>query len=144
MQTPQGNNGQRPRHATSQARIGNPNSQGNRGKQNCTRGRVNHVTAEEAQDATGVVLGTFLVNSKSATILFGFEASYSFITEQFVIKHDILMSSMKTHFLVSSPNGEMKATYVCPQVNLKIRGINFQADLVVLTSSGIDVILGMD
>jgi hypothetical protein len=38
----------------------------------------------------------------------------------------------------------MKSTYVCPQVNLKIRRIDFQADLVVLTSSGIDVILGMD
>jgi hypothetical protein len=43
-----------------------------------------------------------------------------------------------------SPNGEMKSAYVCSEVNLKIKGINFQADLVVLTSSGIDVILGMD
>jgi hypothetical protein len=38
----------------------------------------------------------------------------------------------------------MKSAYVCSEVNLKIEGINFQADLVVLTSSGIDVILGMD
>jgi hypothetical protein len=38
----------------------------------------------------------------------------------------------------------MKSTYVCPRVNLKIRGIDFQVDLVVLTSSGIYVILGMD
>jgi hypothetical protein len=51
---------------------------------------------------------------------------------------------MKTHLLISSPNGEMKSTYVCPQVNLKIREIDFEADLVILTSSGIDVILGMD
>jgi hypothetical protein len=54
------------------------------------------------------------------------------------------MSYMKTHLLVSSPNGEMKSAYVCSEVNLKIEGINFQADLVVLTSSGLDVILGMD
>jgi hypothetical protein len=51
---------------------------------------------------------------------------------------------MKTHLLIGSPNGEMKSTHVCPQVNLKIRGIDFQVDLVVITSSGIDVILGMD
>jgi hypothetical protein len=38
----------------------------------------------------------------------------------------------------------MKSTYVLPQVNLKIRERDFQADLVILTSSGIDVILGMD
>jgi predicted aspartyl protease len=105
---------------------------------------VNHVTAEQAQDASGVVLGTFSVNSVPATVLFDSGASHSFITEQFMVKHDIPMSSMKTHLLISSPNGEMKSTYICPQVNLKLRGIDFQADLVVLTSSGIDVILGMD
>jgi hypothetical protein len=36
---------------------------------------VNHVTAEEAQDAPGVVLGTFSVNSLPATILFDSGAS---------------------------------------------------------------------
>jgi hypothetical protein len=51
---------------------------------------------------------------------------------------------MKTHLLIDFPNGEMKSTHVCQRVNLKIRGIYFQADLVVLTSSGLDVILGMD
>jgi hypothetical protein len=79
-----------------------------------------------------------------ATVLFDSEASHSFVTEQFVAKHDTPMSSMKTHLLISSPNGEMKFTYVCPRVDLKIRGMDFQADLVVSTSSGIDVILGMD
>jgi hypothetical protein len=105
---------------------------------------VNHVTTEQAQDAPGVVLGTFSVNSVPATVLFDSGASNSFIVEQFMEKHDIPMSSMKTHLLISSPNGEMKSTYVCPRDNLKIRGIDFQADLVVLTSSGIDVILEMD
>jgi hypothetical protein len=51
---------------------------------------------------------------------------------------------MKTHLLISSPNGEMKSSHVCPEVNIKIWEIDFQVDLVILTSSGIDVILGMD
>jgi hypothetical protein len=38
----------------------------------------------------------------------------------------------------------MKSTHVCPQVNLKIGEIDFQADLVIITSSGIDVILEMN
>jgi hypothetical protein len=79
-----------------------------------------------------------------ATVLFDSGASHSFITERFVTKHDVPRSSMKTHLLISSPSGEMKSTYVCPQVNLKIGEIDFQADLVILTSSGIDVILGMN
>jgi hypothetical protein len=107
-------------------------------------GRVNHVTAEEAQGDKDVVLGTLLINTVPATVLFDSGASHSFITERFVTKHDVPRSSMKTHLLISSPNGEMKSTYVCPQVNLKIREIDFEADLVIITSSGIDVILGMD
>jgi predicted aspartyl protease len=102
------------------------------------------VTAEQVQDTPGIVLDTFPVNSVPATILFDSGASHSFVTEQFVAKHDTPMSSMKTHLLISSPNGEMKSTYVCPRVNLRIREIDFQADIVDLTSSGIDVILGMD
>jgi hypothetical protein len=61
------------------------------------------VTAEQAQDAPGVVLGTFSINSVLATILFDSGASHSFITEQFMAKHGIRISSMKTHLLVSSP-----------------------------------------
>jgi predicted aspartyl protease len=108
------------------------------------RGKVNHVTAEQAQDAPGFVLDTLPINFVPTTILFDSGASHSFITEQFVAKHGIPISYMKTHLLVSSSNGEMKSAYVCSEVNLKIKGINFQANLVVLTSSGIDVILGMD
>jgi predicted aspartyl protease len=102
------------------------------------------VTVEQAQDAPGIVLDMFPINYVRATVLFDSGASHSFITEQFVAKHGIPISSMKTHLLIVFPNGEMKSTHVCPQVNLKIRGIDFQADLVVLTSSGTDVILGMD
>jgi hypothetical protein len=71
------------------------------------------------------VLGTFLINSVPATLLFDSGASHSFITEQFVTKHDVPMSSMKMHLLTGSPNGEMKSTHVCPQVNLKIGEIDF-------------------
>jgi hypothetical protein len=38
----------------------------------------------------------------------------------------------------------MPARQLCPKVNLKIRGVDFVANLNVLESKGIDVILGMD
>jgi hypothetical protein len=38
----------------------------------------------------------------------------------------------------------MKASHLCPQVNLKIMGVDFPSNLVVLKSWGIDVILRMD
>jgi hypothetical protein len=46
--------------------------------------------------------------------------------------------------VVSSPGGDMPARPVCPRVNLKIREVDFIANLIILDSKGIDVILGMD
>ena len=38
----------------------------------------------------------------------------------------------------------MKASYQCPNVSLKILGRDFRANLIILDSRGIDVILGME
>jgi hypothetical protein len=44
------------------------------------QGRVNHVTAESAAEAPNVVIGTFIVNTHPATVLFDTGATHSFIT----------------------------------------------------------------
>jgi hypothetical protein len=46
--------------------------------------------------------------------------------------------------IVSSPGGDMLARQLCLKVKLKIRGVDFVANLIVLESKGIGVILGMD
>jgi hypothetical protein len=46
--------------------------------------------------------------------------------------------------IVSSSGGDMPARQLCPKVNLKIRGVDFVTNLIVLESKGIDVILGID
>jgi hypothetical protein len=99
------------------------------------RGRVNHVSVEQAQNDSGVVLGTFPVNSIPATILFDSGASHSFITDHFVTKYNLSMSSMKNPLIVSSL-GEMKIGYICPQVKINIMGVDFLANLVVLNHGG--------
>jgi hypothetical protein len=38
----------------------------------------------------------------------------------------------------------MPARQLCPKVNLKIRGVDFVANLIVLESKGINIILSMD
>jgi hypothetical protein len=58
---PKKDNGQRFGQPTSQIHHGRANSQINKGQQNYVRGRVNHVTAEQAPDAPNFVLDTFLV-----------------------------------------------------------------------------------
>ena len=102
------------------------------------------MTAETAQEAPDVVFGTFLVNSKPASVLFDSGASHSFITNQFVAKHNLHVCPLKQSLLVSSPGKELKASQLCPWVSMNIMGVEFLANLIVLKSSCIDVILGMD
>jgi hypothetical protein len=46
--------------------------------------------------------------------------------------------------IVSSLGGDMPARQLCPKVKLKIRGVDFVANLIVLESEGIDAIVGID
>jgi hypothetical protein len=99
---------------------------------------------EEAQEAPDVVIGMFLINDTSVVVLFDSRASHSFISAAYVGKHNPPLALLRCQMIVSSPGGDMPARQLCPKVNLKIRGVDFVANLIVLESKGIDVILGMD
>jgi hypothetical protein len=112
--------------------------------QNYARGRVNHVVVEEAQEAPDVVIGMFFINDTSVVVLFDSAASYSFISAAYVEKHNLSLALLKCQMIVSSPGGDMPARQLCPKLNLKIRGVDFVTNLIVLESKDIDVILGID
>jgi hypothetical protein len=99
---------------------------------------------EEAQEAPDVVTGMFFVNGTSAVVLFNSGASHSFISTAYVEKHNLPIALLRCQMIVSSPGGDMPPRQLCPKVNLKIRGVDFIANLIVLESKGIDVILGID
>jgi hypothetical protein len=63
-----------------------PSGRNPKNQANVARGRLNHVFAEEAAEAPDIILGTFLVNSTPARVLFDFGVSHSFVTENFVEK----------------------------------------------------------
>jgi hypothetical protein len=102
------------------------------------------VTTKEAQHSQDVVLGMFLASSHPAIVLFDLGASHSFISSSFVVKHQLLITIMKQTMLVSSPGGEMRTKHICPVISITKRGVDFLANLIVLDSRGIDIILGMD
>jgi hypothetical protein len=85
----------------------------------------------------------FLTSSHFATVLFDLGASHSFISSTFVAKHHLPISIMKRTMLVSSPEGEMRTKHICPAVSVTIRGVDFLANLIILDSKGIDIILVM-
>jgi hypothetical protein len=109
-----------------------------------SQGRVNHVTAESAAEAPNVVIGTFMVNTHPATMLFDTGATHSFINWSFVEHHGIHTSTLKRGMLVSSPAGQLRSHIFCARVSVVIRGVEFSANLMVLDTNGIDVILGME
>jgi hypothetical protein len=102
------------------------------------------VVVEEAQEAPDVVIGMFLINDTSVVVLFDSGALHSFISAAYVGKHNLPLALLRCQMIVSSPGGDMPARQLCLKVNLKIRGVDFVANLIVLESKGIDVIFGMD
>jgi hypothetical protein len=113
-------------------------------RQNQARAHVNHVPVENVQAAPDVIIGMILVNDNNAIVLFDFGASHSFIAANLVQKHNLPLSMLNNQMFVSSPRGDMHARHVCPKVSILIWGVEFLADLIVLESKGIDLILGMD
>jgi hypothetical protein len=102
------------------------------------------VSTEEAQQAQDVVLSMFLASSHPTTVLFDSGASHSFISSSFVVRHQLPITIMKQTILVSSPGGEMRTKHICHAISITIRGVDFLANLIVLDSKSIDIILGID
>jgi hypothetical protein len=125
------------------------NSASTPARQNQARTHVNHVAVEDAQESPDVIIGIILVNDKNTIVLFDSGASHSFVAASFVQKHNLPLSMLKNNSykggrIHSQPGGDMHARHACPKVNILIRGVEFIANLIVLESKGIDVILGMD
>jgi hypothetical protein len=99
---------------------------------------------EEAYEVSNVVIGMFFINDTSAVVLFDSGASHSFISVAYVEKHNLPLALLKCQMIVSSQGGDMSVRQLCSNVNLKIKGVDFIVNLIVLESKGIDIILGMD
>jgi hypothetical protein len=86
---------------------------------------------EEAHEAPDVVIGMFFINDTSIVVLFDYGASHSFISATYVEKYNLPMALLRCQMIVSSPGGDMPARQLCPMVNLKIREVDFVANLIV-------------
>jgi hypothetical protein len=91
----------------------NSNQQMRQPQQSYGRARFNHINAQEAQEAQGVVLGEFLVSSVLATILFDSGASQSFISSSFVEKHSI-PTILKAPLLLERPEVTSSVNWDAP------------------------------
>jgi hypothetical protein len=90
------------------------------------------------------VLGTFLVNSIPARVLFDSGASHSFVTEHFVKKGKLESTMMTRAMLVRILGSVVKTKDNCVYVPVDIHGVHFLANFIILGTKVLDVVLGMD
>jgi hypothetical protein len=90
------------------------------------------------------VLGEFLVEFTPATVLFDSGASHSFIATSFVEKHGIPSTPLEIPLVTRTSGSYLLCQLKCSQDRILLSGVVFFADLTILSSQGIDVILGMD
>jgi predicted aspartyl protease len=100
--------------------------------------------AEAVQETPGMIVGMFPVDSHIAEVLFDTGATHSFITASWVEAHNLPITTMSTPIQIDSAGGRVRADSICLNVSVEIRGIEFPANLIVMGTQRIDVILGMN
>ena len=93
---------------------------------------MNHVDAQEAQQAPRVVLDEFLVEFTSVVVLFDSGASHSFIATSFVEKHGIPTAYLEIPLATRTPRSDLLCHLKCSQLRILLSGVVYLADLAVL------------
>jgi len=120
------------------------NPQNNDRRSTPNSAKVNNVAIETVEEAPEIMMGTFSINSIPAIVLFDSGASHTFISQAFVRVHSIPLVAMKTPMLVNSLGGTIPVSYQCRSASFSLRGVDFPISPMVMRTSGIDVILGLD
>jgi hypothetical protein len=117
---------------------------GNRVQTRYNHGRLNHLEDKAVQETPDMIVGTFPVESHLAEVLFDTEATHSFITVSWVEAHNFPITTMTTPIQIDSAGGKVQTDRICLNVSVEIRGIEFPANLIVMGTQGINVILGIN
>src|SRR3954469_18693886 len=99
---------------------------------------------EEARELPRMVMGTLLVNSVPSSVLYDSGATHSFMSQPFSQLHGLAMEPLAAPLAVNVVGSQSRATIMSPNTTIEIVGLLFLAPLIILKSSNIDVILGMD
>src|SRR3989337_4466491 len=99
---------------------GNSQPRSNNVRPSYGRGQYYHVNMSEAPDQPDTVMGTLLVNSVPASVLFDSGASHSFMSEHFALLHGIKCDNLQHPLGVNTPAGSCRATLFSPEVTIEI------------------------
>ena len=76
------------------------------------RGRLNYTTTEEIPENAEVLMGTLLINSHPAMVLFDSGATFSFISKKFILHSKLEMQNLQVPYHIESLSGEIIARHL--------------------------------
>jgi predicted aspartyl protease len=85
----------------------------------------------------------FFLNGHLIIILFDSGASHDFMSLTCAKKAKLSLVASGAPYVISTPGGRVDADQVVQKVLLKLSGVIFSTNLIILSGQGIDVILGM-
>ncbi|XP_062217664.1 uncharacterized protein LOC133917846 [Phragmites australis] len=108
------------------------------------RGRVCYTTVEEPHEEDNVLMGMLFVNSCPAIVLFDSSASYCFVKESYVSSDSMITKVLPSSYHIDASGAILRTNRVVPLAEILIEGVQFSANLIMLDTRGVDVILGMN
>jgi predicted aspartyl protease len=83
-----------------------------------------------------MIVGMFPVDSHIVEVLFDTGATHSFIIASQVESHNLPITTMSTPIQIDLAGGRIRVGSVCLNVSVEIRGIEFPANLIVMSTQG--------
>jgi hypothetical protein len=95
-------------------------------------GRISYTVIGTIPYDNAVIFGTLVVHTTTATVLYDPRTTHSFISAKFATKYGIFKCPLRSRMTISAPERKMLVNYICPNVSVKINGIDFLAELIVI------------
>ncbi|GKD78715.1 putative reverse transcriptase domain-containing protein, partial [Tanacetum coccineum] len=109
------------------------------------QGRAYALGGRDASPDSNVIMGTFLLNNRYATILFDTGADRSFVSNTFSALIGITPTTLKNHYDVELADGKIIGVNTIIQgCTLNFMNPPFNIDLMPVPLGSFDVIIGMD
>ncbi|GJS34708.1 putative reverse transcriptase domain-containing protein [Tanacetum coccineum] len=121
------------------------NKRGNKSGQNEATARAYAIGGGGANLDSNVVMGTFLLNNRYASMLFDLGFDRSFVSTTFSVILDVIPSTLDSSYVVELANRRIsKTNVILRSFTLRLLGHLFDIDLMPIKLGSFDVIIGMD
>ncbi|GJR75633.1 putative reverse transcriptase domain-containing protein [Tanacetum coccineum] len=121
------------------------NKTGNENGNNEAKARAYAIRGGGANPNSYVIIGTFLLNNRYASMLFDLGADRSFMSTAFSALLDVIPSTLDTSYVVELADGRISENIVILRgCTLGLLGHPFDIDLMPVELGSFDVILGID